>query len=209
MLIIVIMRRFGFLGGTMANLTINIPDEYLAELSNIAKQLKKSPEQCMLLALNYFMQTNAVESAVEGIARMEDGEALVDFPELKEELGIEMKFHPLAMDELEEVVEEDQIEVLEQLINRISAHEEEEEDALDLVLNEEGNNQLILSTFSFGDVVYQVGQSITIFHIALTEDEDDDEEEEVDDEHELDAEFEEIVEMSEVDEAYKLSKSDN
>jgi len=176
----------------MATLNLTIPDDIFAELSIIATQLKQTPEQAVLLALNHLLQTSTVENAIEGIARIEDGETLVDFPELQDELGIEIKFHPDAMDELESVEEEDQIEILEQLITRISSEEEDEiENTLDLVLKEEEENQVVLSGFDFGDIIYQLGQNMIIYHIALNEaekGEDEDEDEEDEDEDDLDDE---------------------
>lgn len=172
----------------MATLSITLPDEVFAELNNIAAQLKQTPEQCLQLSLSHFLQTDSLENAIEGIARMADKEPLVDFPELKEELGIDIQFHPIAMDELESLDEEDQVEVLGQLIERISAEEEELDNTLDLVLKEEGDNQVVLSGFNFGDVVYQVGTTITIYHIALSEEEEEMEEEEDDEEEEENAE---------------------
>ncbi len=172
----------------MANLTLEIADDVYSELSTLAEQLKISPEQCAQLALHHFLQTDTIENAIEGVARMEDGQELVDFPELKEELGIEVKFHPDAMDELESVTEEDQIEILERLINRISAHEEELEATLDIVIKEIGENQIVLSGFGFGDIVYQLGENVVIYHIALIDEEDEDEDEEDDSEDELDEE---------------------
>lgn len=173
----------------MSSISINIPKEYFTEISKVAVQLKKSPEECVQLAIDYFLQTDAVDNAIDGIARIEDGEPLIDFPELKTELGIEIKFHPQALLELEAVSEEDQIEILEELINRIVTKDEDpEEGTLDLVLKEEGLNQLLLSSFDFGDVVYQVGQNISIYYIALLEDEDDEDDDELEIEDELEDE---------------------
>lgn len=171
----------------MATLNIQLTDDFNSELTNIAEQLKVSPEQCVQLALHHFFQTDTVENAIEAIARIDDGQALVDFPELKEELGIEIKFHPDAMDELESVAEEDQIDILERLINRISANEDELEATLDIVIKEQGENQLVLSGFSFGDIVYELGENVVIYHIALIEEEEDEEESD-DDEDEEDEE---------------------
>lgn len=187
----------------MATLNLTIPDDIFAELSIIATQLKQTPEQSVLLALNHFLQTSTVENAIEGLNRMEDGEALVDFPELQDELGIEIKFHPDAMDELESVEEEDQIEILEQLITRISSEEEDEvENTLDLVLKEEGENQVVLSGFDFGDIVYQLGQNMIIYHIALTEEASD--EDEVEDEDEDEFDDEEIDDEAETNNEVKM-----
>ncbi len=173
----------------MANLTLEVADDVYSELTNLAEQLKISPEQCAQLALHHFLQTDTIENAIEGVNRMDDGQELVDFPELKEELGIEIKFHPDAMDELESVTEEDQIEILERLINRISAHEEELEATLDIVIKEIGESQVVLSGFGFGDIVYQLGENVVIYHIALIEEDDEDEDD--DSEDELDEEDEE------------------
>lgn len=187
----------------MATLNIQLTDDFYSELSDLAEQLKISPEQCAQLALHHFFQTDTVENAIEGSLRMSDGQALVDFPELKEELGIEIKFHPDAMEELESVSEEDQIDILERLISRISANEDELEATLDIVIKEEGENQLVLSGFGFGDIVYELGENVTIYHIALIDeddeeesdedeedDEEDDDEAEIDDEEELELEDE-------------------
>ncbi len=188
----------------MATLNIELTDDFNSELSHIAQQLKISPEQCAQLALHHFFQTDTVENAIEGALRMEDGQTLVDFPELKEELGIEIKFHPHAMEELESVSEEDQIDILERLINRISANEEELEATLDIVIKENGENQLVLSGFGFGDIVYELGENVVIYHIALIEedeaDEDDEDEDEDDeDEDEEEEEDEELFEDQEED----------
>ena len=185
----------------MANLTLNLPDDVYAELSNIAAQLKISPEQCSQLALQHFLQTDSIENAIEGVSRVDDGEELVDFPELKEELGIEIRFHPDAMEELESVSEEDQIEILEQLISRISDQEEDLEATLDIIISEQGENQIVLSGFNFGDIVYQLGKNIIIYHIALIEEEDEGDEE---DEDEIDEDFED-----ETDEEHKITQTDN
>lgn len=171
----------------MTTLQLNVPDDAMTELSIVAEQLKLSPEQCVLLALNHFIQTDAVGNAIEGQSRIGDGEALVDFPELKEEVGIDIQFHPVAMEELETLEEEAQVHVLGELIERISAEEEELTDTLDLVLKDDPDNQIVLSSFSFGDVVYTIGETVVIYHIAFIEEEDYDDEDE-DEETEVEAE---------------------
>lgn len=174
----------------MTTLQVNVPDDAMAELSIIAEQLKLSPEQCILLALNHFIQTDTVANAIEGQARVGDGEALVEFPELKEEVGIDIQFHPTAMEELETLEEEAQVHVLGELIERISAEEEELTDTLDLVLKDDPENQLVLSGFSFGDVVYTIGETVAVYHIAFAEEEDFDDEDEDDEEIEIEDEEE-------------------
>lgn len=182
----------------MANLNLNIPDNVFSELSNISSQLKLTPEQCLLLALNHFLRTDTVENAIEGIARSEDPSALVGFPEFKEEIGIDLQLHPLAMGELEALEPEDQMEVLSQLMERISTTEKETETTLDLILKEQPAGAIKLSGFAFGDVIYQLGQTqtVAIYHIALIEDEL--EEDDLDDDDELD-DFEDDEEYTEED----------
>lgn len=167
----------------MATLTIDIPDDVFTELSNIADQLKITAEECVQLSLNHLLQTHTLDSALEGSARIDDGEELVDFPELKEELGLDIKFHPMAMEELEALTEEEQVSILEELISRITSEDVELEDTLDLVLKDQDEKQTILSEFDFGDVVYQIGSTIVIYHIAiLNEIEEEDGEDEEEDE---------------------------
>lgn len=161
----------------MASITLELPDEFYAEVSDAADQLKTSPQHCLELALAHFMQSHALMSGIEGMARIEDGEPLVDFPELKEELELDIKFHPMAMEELESLTEEEQVDILEDIINRISGEEEDLIEAMDLVLKEEGDDQIILSEFKFGQVVYRIGNFITIYYVGILEDVSEDIEE--------------------------------
>lgn len=163
----------------MASITLQLPDEFYAELTDAANQLKSTPEQCLELALAHFMQSHALMSAIEALERMEDKEPLVDFPELKEELELDIKFHPMAMEELESLTEEEQVSVLEDLINRISGESDEElEDSMDLVIKDTPDYQVILSEFSFGQVVYKISDVITIYFVGILEDEEDEIEDE-------------------------------
>lgn len=158
----------------MARVTLELPDEFYAELQDAASQMKMTPENCVELALTHFMQSHALMSAIEALSRIDDGETLVDFPELKEELELDIKFHPMAMEELDSLTEEEQVDVLEDLINRISGDEEELLETMDLVIREDGTNQIILSEFSFGQVVYQIGDVITIYYVGILEDASED-----------------------------------
>lgn len=193
-----------FLGGNMANLNLQLPDEIFSEITKIASQMKQSPEDLVQLALSFFLQTDAVENAMEGLTRKDDGESLVDFPQLKEELGLDIQFHPAAMEELDAIEEEDQIEILEEFINRISSSEEEE-NTIDLILQDDGEQQMVLSSFAFGDLIYQLGKKVVIYHLALNED-DEDEDDDMDIEED-DAQF--IEALLEEEQDYKLAKSDN
>lgn len=168
--------------------TVSIPDELYSDLETVAEQLKQNPSECLQLALHHFLLTDTVDNAIEGITRMNDGQDLVDFPELKEELGLEIRFHPQAMAELESLEEDDQLDILEQIITRISQQaDEEEEAAIDLILKQNTDSQVVLSGFSFGDIVYQQGNNVIIYHIALIE-EDSDEDEEDDEDYDEDEE---------------------
>lgn len=171
------------------DVTVSIPDELYSDLTNVAEQLKQTPSECLQLALHHFLLTDTVDNAIEGLARMNDGQALVDFPELKEELGLEIRFHPYAMEELESVEEDDQLDILEQIINRISQQEDEAEEAtIDLVLQQNADSQVVLSGFSFGDIVYQQGSNVIIYHISLIEEEEDEFEDEEEEDYEEESE---------------------
>lgn len=171
----------------MASITLELPDEYYSELIDTASQLKTTPEHTLGLALAHFMQSGALMSALEAVARTDDNEPLVDFPELKEELELDIKFHPMAMEELDSLTEEEQVTVLEDLINRISSEPEDLDDSLDLVIADTPDYQLILSEFSFGQVVYRIGDFITIYYVGIIEDEDDELEDEEEEEDESEA----------------------
>lgn len=168
----------------MATLTVTIPDDVFAELKTVAEQLQQTPEQCAYLSLCHFLQAPTVDSALEGMARIEPAVEYVDFPELKTAYGIDIQFHPMAIEELEALTEEEQTSLLEELIDRISDEDPDAEEMMDLVLKDNGDHQIVLSEFPFGDVVYKIGQTIVVYHIALVEDsaeeeEDDEEEEEI------------------------------
>lgn len=175
----------------MTMITIDISDELHQELLDVAGQLKINANETIQLALGYFLQAQSLTSVLEGTSRMSDGQALVDFPELKEEIGMDIKFHSKAMEELEALTEEEQVDVLEELITRITTPDEELEETLDLVIKEEQGTQIVLSEFYFGDVIYKIGQTVEIYHLALLEDED---ESEADDNEEDEGEGEELEE---------------
>lgn len=168
----------------MANLTINIPDELLEDLQDISEQLKTSPSETVLLALSYIMQQNTLENAIEGIARIDDDaeDEIISFPELKDEFDLDINFQATAMQELEALDEEEQIDLIAQLIERLSIDEDEieEDDNVDLVLRDDDDASIILSCFDFGDIVYRLSnEDVTVYHIAINEmleDEDFDEE---------------------------------
>ena len=161
----------------MATLNITIPDEIFAELTDIAEQLKQTPEQCLHLAMCHFLQTRALDTVLEGMARSHhESSEHIDFPELKETYGIDIKFHPMAIEELESLTEEEQMGILEEIIERISEDDPEAEATIDLVIQEQGETQIVLSEFDFGDVVYQISSGITVYHIALNEELLEDEE---------------------------------
>ena len=156
----------------MPTLNLNIPDEIYGQVQEMSRQLKQTPEDFLLLALHHLIRTDTIDNTIEGITRMEDGEALLGFPELKEELGMEVQFHPMAMEELESLEEEDQIEVLGALIDRILG-EDDPETSLDLPICPTPNGVLTTSGFPFGDIIYIKGPALIVYHIALAEEEGD------------------------------------
>lgn len=165
----------------MASINVEIPDELLEELEDISEQLKTSTSETVMLALSYIMQTNTLENAIEGIARLDDDtdEEIISFPEIKEEIDLDINFQAAAMEELEALDEEDQIELIGHLIERLSMDEEVEDNNVDLILREEDDASVILSCFEFGDIIYRLGEDVTIYHIAMHDLLDDEEFDEV------------------------------
>lgn len=161
----------------MPTISLNVPDEIFTEVVEISQQLKQTPEELFMLALHHLTRTDTIDNTIEGITRMEDGETLMGFPELKEELGMEVQFHPMAMEELESLEEEDQIEVLGSLIDRLMG-EDDPDVSLDLPICETPAGTLITSGFIFGDITYIKGPSLIVYHIALAEEEGEEFEEE-------------------------------
>jgi hypothetical protein len=154
----------------MTNITLQLSEELYAELSETATHLRSTPQECLELALTHFVQSHALISSAEALSRLEDNEPLADFPELKEELELDIKFHPLAMEELESLTEEEQVSVLEDLVNRISGENDDLNELMDLVIKETPDYQIVLSEFSFGQVVYKIGESIVVYYVGILED---------------------------------------
>lgn len=157
----------------MTSITLQLSEELHAELSETAAHLKCTPQECLELALTHFVQSPALISSAEALARLEDNKPLADFPELKEELELDIKFHPLAMEELESLTEEEQVSVLEDLVNRISGENDEFNDHMDLVIKETEDYQIVLSEFSFGQVVYKIGEAIVVYYVGILEEIDE------------------------------------
>lgn len=179
----------------MPKVTIEIPDELFDELKDTADALNTDVSGALNLAYQHFSQTEAVDNAVEGIERSATpDENLISFAELKDDLDIDINFHPLAMEELEALDTADQIELIGQLIERLS-QEDDSMEGIDLVLKDSDTSSLLLSSFEFGDLIYRItDEVITIYHIALAEDFDEDFDEEADEEFD---EYEEIDELDE------------
>lgn len=185
----------------MATLSVNLPDDIFEEFQTIAQELKISNDACALLAISYMTQTDVFQTAIEGMSRYQDGQPLHTIPEIEEELEVGLHLHPLGKEELESLDDEAQIDVLAELIERTTLDEEELEDTLDLVIKDTGETQVVLSSFEFGDVVYEVGDEITIYHISLSDDSDEEDEDDEDEEFEDDEDFEDD-ESAELDEEF-------
>jgi len=175
----------------MTSININTSPELEGELNKAAQALGISLDQTAQLAFHYFLQSNTLINALEGVSRIEETVELVNFPELQEEFGLDLQFHPKAMEELQTLHEDEQIVILEEIINRVS-EEESDDEMLDLVLKEAADHQIVISEFSFGDVVYQIGDAVTVHHIAIfdefEDDDEDDDDEDFDEEDEDDDE---------------------
>lgn len=196
----------------MTTLSVNLPDDIYDEFVSIAEQLKISTDACALLAISYMTQTDVFQAAIEGMSRYQDGHPLVEMPEIQEELEVGLNLHPAAQEELESLDDESQITVLAELIERTTLDEDELEDTIDLVIKDNGESQVVLSSFSFGDVVYEVSDEINVYHISLSdeddEDEDDDEEDEDYDDDEANEYDEDDLEDEEFDEEAELDEDE-
>lgn len=156
----------------MTNLTIELPDEVYSDLNEVAKRLNQTPEETTQMALSLLMQFDSLDFALIAIQRMNEEHETTPLPALQEEAELSLEFHPAAMEELQSLEEEDQVEVLSAFIERIVAEEDELEDTLDLVINENETEQVVLSSFDFGDIVYKIGDKVVIYMIGFPELED-------------------------------------
>ena len=168
----------------MTSLKIDLPDEVYQDLNEVAKRLNQTPEETTQMALSLLMQFDSLEYALLAMQRVMDGQASMPLPALSEEAELALEFHPEALAELQSLSEDDQVAVLSELIERIVAEESDLEDTLDLVLNENEKEQVVLSSFDFGDIVYKIGDKVVVYLIGLPfedefEMEDFDEDEEV------------------------------
>ena len=176
----------------MLTLNVPVPEEMASDLQRLSELLKIKRETCTELAINYFLQSRVVDSIIEGTTRSEEGQTLVSLPLLQEMLEIDIFFHPLALEELEALSEETQADVLEGLVSCLTGEEESLENVLELVLKEEGDAQLVLAQFAFGELIYQISEDkVAVYHIVAFEEEDEDEDEENDEEEGEDDEGEE------------------
>lgn len=186
----------------MATLTIDLPDELFGELKETAVEMGLDPSALVSLCFQYFSQTETLDNIIEGLERTQISEDnLITFPGLKEELDLDFNFHPHAIEELETLEQSDQIEVISQLVERLSQEDELLDEGIDIVIKDEENASLLMSSFDFGDIIYRVSEElVTIYHIALDEsmdeafDEDEDEMAEFEDEDEM---FDELGELGE------------
>lgn len=154
----------------MTSLTIELPNDIFEDLSEVAKRLNQSPEETTQMALSLLMQFDSLDYALIATARINDGSETVPLPALAEEADLALEFHPAALEELQALEEDDQVEVLSSFIERIVAEEEDLENTLDLVITESENDQVVLSSFDFGDIVYRIGDKVIVYMIGLPED---------------------------------------
>lgn len=157
----------------MTVLNVNLPEEILEDVVDIAKQLDQTPEELMQMALSLLMQSDSLNNAIEAIDRTKDGKSPVPLPTVEdaEDAELSIELHPEALAEFSLLSEDDQLDVLSDLIERIASEGDEEEDlfedTLDLVINETEDSQTLLSSFTYGDVVYKVSDKIVIYLFDL------------------------------------------
>jgi|GEM_PF-3193001 hypothetical protein len=152
----------------MASISLDLNEEMNTNLSDLSKQLNQSPAECVEMALNLLMQYEGLEHALQGVGRVGDGQSPIELPAAGEnEAELKIAFHNAALEELQQLDEEDQIEVLSALTDRVYG-ETEEDLGIDLIINENNQQQTILSSFDFGHVVYTLSEKgLTLYLIGL------------------------------------------
>ena len=186
---------------SMSQIQVNLPDELHEILNEVASRLNKTPEESIELALNFFLQMDTIDCAIIGKERFDANAELVPLAVDGEDddLEYELKFHPEALEEYEALDEEQQMLAICALVTRLFDEEDEESDVsqtppeLDLYSTED--TDLILSHFSFGDIVYAVNSdAVAIYHVSFNEedalDDDDIDDDDEDEDDEDDADFE-------------------
>lgn len=151
----------------MTSITIELPNDIYEDLSEVSKRLNQTPEETTQMALSLLMQFDSLDYALVATARINDDMETVPLPALAEESDLALEFHPAALEELQALEEDDQVEVLSSFIERIVAEEEELEDTLDLVITESETDQVVLSSFDFGDIIYRIGDKVVVYMIGL------------------------------------------
>lgn len=156
----------------MTSLKIELPDDVYNDLGEVAKRLNQTPEETTQMALSLLMQFDSLDYALIATQRINDDQESVPLPALAEEADLALEFHPEALEELQSLEEDDQVEVLSSFIERIVAEEAELENTLDLVITENDNEQVVLSSFDFGDIVYKIGDKVVVYMIGLPPEEE-------------------------------------
>lgn len=173
-------------------INVNLPTEVANDISELASQLKQTPEEFIQMALSLLMQSNSLDNILASNDRIEDQKTLepidlglVDDP--ADELSdISLEIHPDANEEFNFFDEDQKAYILSALIDRITMELDEEEDlfdsSIDLVIQESEDHQLLLSSFDFGEIVYTIGDKLVIYLLDISEhfnweasDEDEDE----------------------------------
>lgn len=197
----------------MPQIQLNISDELHEILNDVSNQLNKTTEESVELALNFFLQMETVDYAILGKERFDSQSELIplalESEEDEDELEYKLKFHPDALEEYEELEDEQQMLAICALVTRLFNEDEEEEAEIietehfpEMLIDETESSELLLTHFPFGDIVYAVNdEAIEIYLINFSEVElgDDLEDEnlefEIDeDEMEQDADFDDDME---------------
>lgn len=157
----------------MTTLNVELPDEIFEDITEVAKELDQTPEEFMQMALSLLMQSDSLANAMVAMERVKDKQMPVTLPTMdSEEPELSIELHPDALAELQMLDEEDQIDVLGDLMERVLNETQEEDDesfseGLDLVINETEDSQLILSSFDYGDIVYKLSDKIVVYLLNL------------------------------------------
>lgn len=175
----------------MARLTIELPDDVFADLEDIAAQLNQTPQGCLELAFNHFIQSDTLDMAILGMNALAETDEMIEFPEFMEEVNIPVEIHKNVLEELESEPEEAQLAILSEMIEKVFSDpseteldedEEDQDNDLELLLKEDASGQVFLANFSYGSFVYHISEdSLKIAFLNLENADELDELDELDD----------------------------
>ncbi len=152
----------------MSKLSIDLPTDVLESIEKISAQMRITPEAFAQMALSFFMQQNIAQLVVIALERIDDGAQLLRYSNSEESNEPEFSIHPDAKEELEQLDTDQQTALLESLLIKVTALDQDEnhdyDQGLDLVLQHVENGQLLFSRLAEIDIIYMLSEkSVTVY----------------------------------------------